>query len=658
MYLPLLLVLAQGIVSDNAPHKVQPFLTPSGNNDGAPARDAILYKPSGLAEDSGGNVYISEEKSNRIRRVLPDGTIETYAQLQAPTALLVTPDQDLLYFDNKECVIRKIRQDKSVEAIAGAGTCAAISTGGFGASSGKDGPALTTSLGNLGAMIYDNDGRLVFTETSLHIIRRLNSDGTLETLSGQRTPGDAGDNEKAVDATLSSPTGLTIDADGYLYIADTGNCRVRRIDPTNYIETYIGTSSCASSSSTLTGSRSISIEQPGALWFDRAARALYITQPRAYRVLRYNLEVNRVQPVFGSGKLGTTIVPEPLDCPINETGSMILSSTRGLLVAAPSSFQVLSFNNATADRFAGQWPQNVAAGTQILDPRGIAITTDGATLVLDAGTNRLLRIEADQTITTLAGTTWPAGFSKGDNGLALEATLDQPLRLAIRPNGDIIIAEPTRLRLLTVDGILKTIRTGVSSPSGLAFDSQGRLVYSEAGNHRIMRLDIDTNIATRIAGTGVEGFSGDGGAATSAKLASPGEVAFDSQGTLLIADRGNRRVRRLSTDSKIKTIAGNGLPFSYADITGELATRTGLGLITGLAIDTTGNVYISEEQRITRIAADGRLQIVTGYQFQADDGTIYWLNEPLNDADAVLYRPDATILYTVRGTPAIRQLLP
>ncbi|MCX6613148.1 MAG: hypothetical protein NTW74_20145, partial [Acidobacteria bacterium] len=375
LILPLFALSAQIILTDTAPYRVQSILTATNRGDGGPARDAILYYPSGIAEDSAGNIYVSESKANQIRRILPDGTIETYSTANAPTALLITPDQDLLYFDAENCTIRKIKPDKSVQDIAGSGLCAVPASrgpgGGFGGSGDKDGKALETTLGNIHTMIFDNEGRLTFTETSLHIVRRLNPDGNLETISGQRQSGFSGDNEKAIDASFSSPTGLAMDGDGNLYIGDSGNCRIRRIDVTNYIETWVGSTSCASFTSTYTGSRTIAIERPGALAFDRAAKALLIAQPRAYRVLRLNVEESRVVPLLGNGKIGLAVEESPLQCPINETGAMLLSPNYGLLVAAPSSFQIFRLKNAIVDRFAGQWPQN-----ELLDPRGLLTTQD------------------------------------------------------------------------------------------------------------------------------------------------------------------------------------------------------------------------------------------------------------------------------------------
>ncbi|MBM3762630.1 MAG: hypothetical protein FJW36_20595 [Acidobacteria bacterium] len=117
MYSLLLNLVSQIILTGNTPYRVESLLPV--------ARDAILHQPAGLAEDAAGNLYIAEPQSNRIRRITPAGILESWASANSPTALLIEPNQNLLYFDSKECMIRRIRSDLTVENVAGSGTCAA-----------------------------------------------------------------------------------------------------------------------------------------------------------------------------------------------------------------------------------------------------------------------------------------------------------------------------------------------------------------------------------------------------------------------------------------------------------------------------------------------------------------------------------------------------
>jgi sugar lactone lactonase YvrE len=202
--------------------------------------------------------------------------------------------------------------------------------------------------------------------------------------------------------------------------------------------------------------------------------------------------------------------------------------------------------------------------------------------------------------------------------------------------------------MINAQGVIRTVRNSLDNPAGLVFDAQDRLVYSEAGRNRIVRLDLSANSTTVIAGTGDAGFSGDGGLATAAKLNWPGDLAFDSQGNLLIADRGNRRVRRITSDGKIQTIIGSGLPFSYGDISGQQALDTGFGSLDGLAVDANDNVYLSESLRVDMISPDGAIRVVTGFVSEDDSGNLSYIDGPLNGADGLAVDGQGRIYISAR----------
>jgi sugar lactone lactonase YvrE len=179
-------------------------------------------------------------------------------------------------------------------------------------------------------------------------------------------------------------------------------------------------------------------------------------------------------------------------------------------------------------------------------------------------------------------------------------------------------------------------------------DSAGGLLYAEAGAHRVVRYDIAAKTSTVIAGTGTAGFSGDGGAATSALLNSPGDLALDSQGNLFIADRGNRRVRRVSPDGTIQTIAGSGRSFSYADFSGEPATAIGFDRIDGMTVDADGNLYLSESLRVSIVRADGKIYILTGFRAEDDDGARSFIDGPLNGCDGLFVDRSGRLYISLR----------
>ena len=160
---------------------------------------------------------------------------------------------------------------------------------------------------------------------------------------------------------------------------------------------------------------------------------------------------------------------------------------------------------------------------------------------------------ADGTISTIAGTD-SSGYS-GDGGAATSASL--------------------------------------YNPSGVALDTAGNIYIADRDNHRIRKVSVADGTISTIAGTGSSGFSGDGGAATSADLYYPSGVALDTAGNIYIADRNNNRIRKVSVaDGTISTIAGTGSSGYSGD--GGAATSARLSSPSGVALDTAGNIYIAD----------------------------------------------------------------
>ncbi|QNP66223.1 RICIN domain-containing protein [Streptomyces genisteinicus] len=188
----------------------------------------------------------------------------------------------------------------------------------------------------------------------------------------------------------------------------------------------------------------------------------------------------------------------------------------------------------------------------------------------------------------------------------------------------------------------------LNRPYAVAVDGMGTLYFSDYSNHRIRSITTDGRIST-VAGTGVAGFRGDNGPALAAQLNCPRELAVDGSGTLYVVDAGNHRVRKITADGTISTVAGNGTPGFAGD--GGPATAARLNLPLGVAVDGTGAVYVAEyhNHRVRRIAADGTISTVAGTGaagFRGDGGpaTSALLNRPYSvdvDGAGALYVADA-----------------
>ena len=219
-----------------------------------------------------------------------------------------------------------------------------------------------------------------------------------------------------------------------------------------------------------------------------------------------------------------------------------------------------------------------AASAQFCYPLGIALDATGNIYVADNGNRRIRKISASGSITTIAGTTF--GFS-GDGGPATSARL--------------------------------------ASATGLVFDAQGNLYFSDTANDRIRKIT-PTGIISTVVGSGVRGFSGDGGPATSAALNLPRGLAFDAAENLYIADVNNHRVRRVTKAGVISTIAGSGpLEGAFAG-DGSRAVDARLNQPIDVVTDRVGNLYVSDfgNKRIRRISTSGVIATVAGNGLQGD----------------------------------------
>lgn len=214
------------------------------SGDGGPALQAQVNDPAGIAVDKTGNVYIADTYNNRIRKITPDGMIDTIAgdgieghfgdggfakraRLNFPWGISVTPDNRILIADMGNNRIRIIDQSGIIYTIAGTGR------ENF---TGDGGRAVIAGLAHPQLAVADSKGNIFVADTNNNRIRKIDGKGMITTVVGDGLDGGKGDGGDALKASLSGPYGLSIDLEGNLYIADTGNGRVRRVRKDGRIE--------------------------------------------------------------------------------------------------------------------------------------------------------------------------------------------------------------------------------------------------------------------------------------------------------------------------------------------------------------------------------------------------------------------------------------
>lgn len=260
-------------------------------------------------------------------------------------------------------------------------------------------------------------------------------------------------------------------------------------------------------------------------------------------------------------------------------------------------------------------------------PYGVSLDSSGNIYIADTQNAVVRKVDTSGKITTVAGNGMQ-GFS-GDGGLAISASLWAPTRAVMDRNGNLYIADSFNQRIRKVDnaGIITTYAgTGdfgyngdgipatsaqLNGPYSVAVDGAGDVYIADSFNYRIRKVD-SSGIISTIAGDGWGGAIGDGGPATSAELNEPEDVALDSHGNLYISDAANSKIRRIDASGIITTLAGNG-NFGFGGDGGP-ATSAEVNFPTGVAADSSGNVYIADFQnsRIRKVNTAGTITTIAG----------------------------------------------
>lgn len=271
-----------------------------------------------------------------------------------------------------------------------------------------------------------------------------------------------------------------------------------------------------------------------------------------------------------------------------------------------------------------------ATEAKLSSPLSIATDAKGNLYIADTNNNRIRRVDPSGMITTIAGSGICCAL--GDGGLATEAWLDHPKGVAVDSAGNAYIADTSnaRIRKVDINGIITTIAGGgadydsnnipateaLVSPLSVAVSVTGDIYYSDTS--RVRKINTNGMVST-VAGTGEFGFSGDGGLATMAQLSVPQGIALDKKGNLYIADTGNsgaysgnQRIRRVSVDGVITTVAGGFCSNFPGD--GGLAVDACIGAPSGIAVDEAGNLYIADTtyNHVRKVTPDGVITTLAG----------------------------------------------
>ncbi len=626
-------------VSAVAAHAATKVTTVAGGyvGDGKPAISAGLGDPIGVAVDSKGNLYVGDGDSCRIRRVTPKGIISTFAgtgicgysgdggpaksaMISGPAGLVIDRTGDLLFADQSNARIRMITPAGTITTIAGNGTVG---------NSGDGGPATKASLGSPVSVSLDPSGNIYIADVNYFEIRMVDASGIIHTVAGNGTYGFSGDGGPATSAQMTSPRGVVADGSGNLYIADSGNNRVRKVDSSGTITTWAGGGTPINSGSGgLATSAGLGVTAGllvagGKLYISTTANIWSVDQ--STQIITLIAGNSKGTPGFtgdGSAALSTSFF-YPWGMVLDGSGNLLVADSGNQRVRKIDSQQIVT---TIAGGHLGDGGAATAASLDGASPGGHTALDAAKNLYIpDTNNNRVRKVSSAGTITTFAGN-GISGYS-GDGGPANAASLNTPTTAIVDPHGNVYIADAGNGAIRKVDstGVITTFVQSVTVPApwggtiaisvgayGLALDASGNLYAALFGYEVILKIAPD-GTGTIVAGVLFSaGYNGDGIAATKAYLDLPTGVALDGAGNMYVADWANSRIRKVDTNGIISTVAGTGAPGFGGD--GGPATAAQLSLPNDVAIDAQGNLYISDflNYRVRVVNSSGTIQTFAG----------------------------------------------
>lgn len=554
-----------------------------------------------------------------------DGGPATSAQLNGPTSLAVDSSGDLYFVDSLNFKIRKVSKGV-ITTVAGNGT--------QGVSAGPATGAIAPDR-----IAVDAGGTLYFSDIANHVFKV--SNGTMMVVAGNGAPGFSGDGGPVTKAQVNHPSGIAVDAAGDLYIADTGNDRVRKVS--NLTITTIAGNGTQGNSGDGGPASAAQLNGPGSVWLD-AQGNLYIAETSNVPGESWHVRVvsnGTITTLPGSGVHDHSIAYVGGDTgsrgTIDAAGNLyslspgtvwsnICTSNPCAHVGSPD------YYNWAIQRLSGGSVTTVAGGgsalgdggparsAQLYCPAGVSRDLAGDLFIGDA-CSRLIREVSNGIITTVAG----GGALPAENSPATSVELIGVGGVAAATGGSFYIGDESRARKVS-NGFITTVAGGgnavpgdgspavkaqLGTPQGLALDLAGNLYIADSAYGNVRSVSPGGTISTIPTTDSVN----------DAQLSTPAAVAVDANGNIYIADAGNNRIEKVSNGVPT-IIAGTGTP-GYSGDDGP-AINAQLASPLGIAVDYIGNIYVADtgNNRIRKIS-QGTITTIAGTGtpgYGGDDG--------------------------------------
>ncbi|MCY4544922.1 MAG: hypothetical protein OXD39_06770 [Gemmatimonadetes bacterium] len=526
--------------------------------DGGPALDAELDCTCGVAVDPDGNVYLSSEWTNNIRRI------------DAQTGIVET------VFGHHARHYPSERGDS--RPYSGRG----LSLGGY---HGDGGPAKEAGFNHPEHLAFDSTGDLYVCDNSNDRVRRIDMRaGTIDTVLGNGQRASNGDGGPAAEASTLMPDAICLDVHDNLYVGEKYGFRVRKVErETGLVRTLVGTGEPGFGEEGLPGliTRCNSVEagicadpDGTVFWGDCSGRLR-----RCDGVTGIVTTVLGGTSVHDGEHARAGFLNGPGGLSVGPGGTIHIADVWNQRIRSidPDTGIVRTIAGTGARAYGGD--NGPAVDAHLGNPHDVSVDRAGRVVIADTRHGHVRRIDRDGVIRNVAGAAFQ--WDKGDGGPALSACLMHVLAVTHGPDDDIYIGDAGCGRIRRVDartGIITTvagiglhgysgdggpaIRARIGSPTAIRVDGSGHLYFADDRYHVIRRVDADTGVISTLAGTGEAGMAPDGTRAASAAISVPRGLALDKEGRVYFSDSGNNRVRRISGNGLMETVAGSG---DYSD---------------------------------------------------------------------------------------------
>ena len=581
----------------------------SGQTDGTGSK-ARFNSPMGIATDSTGNVYVADTYNNTIRKITPVGAVTTLAgaagqpgqtdgtgsiaRFNSPLGIATDSAGNVYVADSINHTIRKITPAGVVSTFAGAAS----------SSGSSDGSSLSARFFQPSGIATDSSDNVYVADTFNHMIRKITPSGVVTTVAG--TAGQPGPNDGTrTVARFYYPRSMAVDSSGNVFVADEPSHTIRRITTDGQVTTLAGMYLHPGSNDGT--SESSRFNRPWGLAADQNNN-IYVADSEncVIRKIMPNLSVSTFAGTSTTGSIdGDGITARffgPFGIATDSTGNVYVADTYNNTIRKITPVGTVT----TLAGAAGMWGQTDGPGSiaRFSYPFGVATDSTGNVYVADTYNNTIRKITPVGAVTTLAGAAGQSGSTDGSGNLA---RFNHPSGIATDSECNVYVADTQNhtIRKITPAGVVTTLAgasatsgfaDGVGSsarfkyPNGILIDSAGNILVADSANH-ILRKVTQAGIVTKLAGAAGNSGQTDG-IGSAARFYFPYSLATDKAGNILVADKSNHVIRKVTASGSATTLAG--AP-GKSGFTEGMGGRERFMEPTGITSDYEGNIFVSDQ---------------------------------------------------------------